>query len=57
MAIKKQRIYCEDSSSMYNTIKKEKHNGKQVIIAGKPCIMIGNDMVLNLKTNLIEYLK
>ena len=48
---RKSRIFCEDSSPTYNAIKKEKHNGKYVISHG---VRIGNDMIINEKTNKIE---
>jgi hypothetical protein len=51
MKIKKKRVFCEDSSLLYNSIKNEKHNGKYVNNVG---IRIGNDMILNEKTNKIE---
>ena len=48
------RVYCEDFSPTYNSIRNSKHHGKSVIIRGISYIRIGDNMVLNEKTNLIE---
>lgn len=50
----KSRIFCEDSSPSYNAIKKEKYNGIPLILSGISYTRIGNDMILNHKTNRIE---
>lgn len=50
----KTRVFCEDTSKTYNSIKKEKYNGVPLIIDGISYTRIGNDMLLNHKTNKIE---
>lgn len=50
----KTRVFCEDISKTYNSIKKEKYNGVPLIIDGISYTRIGNDMLLNHKTNKIE---
>lgn len=54
MKPRKPRIFCEDLSPLYNTVKKEKYNGVQVILNGVSYTRIGNLHVLNHKTNKIE---
>lgn len=50
------RVYCEDISPIYNSIRNSKYHGKSMIIRGISHIRIGDDMVLNEKTNLIKKL-
>jgi len=50
----KSRVFCEDSSPSYNAIRKEKYNGIPLILGGISYTRIGNDMILNHKTNKIE---
>jgi len=53
-SIEKKRVFCEDLSPIYNSIKKDKYNGIPLIINGISYTRIGNDMILNHKTNKIE---
>jgi len=50
------RVYCEDISPIYNSIRNSKYHGKSMIICGISHIRIGDDMALNEKTNLIKKL-
>lgn len=49
------RTYCEDISPTYNQIKKEKQNNTQLIKNNISYTRIGDDMLVNQKTNQIEY--
>jgi hypothetical protein len=51
---RKSRIWCEDASPLYRSIKQSKNNGKVTIVNGIEYHIIGDDMMLNTKTNLIE---
>lgn len=52
----KKRIWCEDISPLFKSIKSHKHNGKLIEINGVSYERIGDDMLYNLKTSRIENL-
>lgn len=50
----KGRIWCEDTSQTYQMIKSHKNNGKTTTIGGVLYEIIGDNILFNPKTNLIE---
>lgn len=50
----KGRIWCEDTSQTYQMIKSHKNNGKTTIKEGVLYEIIGDNILFNPKTNLIE---
>lgn len=51
------RVYCEDISQTLKLIRTSKKHGKTVEINGNQYEYVGDDMLLNLKTNRIEKLQ
>lgn len=47
---KGKRIYCIESSTMYNSLRKERHNGK-VLFNGD--VRVGNDMAVCSRTDML----
>jgi hypothetical protein len=55
--IESKRFWCEDDSQTLKEIKSSKNNGKCILKNGIRYEQIGDDMVLNTKTNLVEKLQ
>ena len=54
--MKRKRFYCEDVSTVLKSIRASKKHGKTVQINGNEYEYIGDDLLLNTKTNRIEKL-
>jgi len=48
------RFWCEDDSQLLKEIKASKNNGKTLVKDGITYEYVGDDMLLNTKTNRLE---